>query len=50
MPRGLKLSAPRQVALQTYEDLPLKPDEVRGLLQMGLDAANKTMEILRAGV
>jgi Xaa-Pro aminopeptidase len=26
------------------------PDEVRGLLQMGLDAANKTMEIMRAGV
>ncbi|MFB0546777.1 MAG: M24 family metallopeptidase [Anaerolineae bacterium] len=26
------------------------PDDVRGLLQMGLDAANKTMEIMRAGV
>jgi Xaa-Pro aminopeptidase len=26
------------------------PDDVRGLLQVGLDAANKTMEILRAGV
>ena len=26
------------------------PDEVRGLLQMGLDAANKTMAIMRAGV
>ena len=25
-------------------------DDVRGLLQMGLDAANKTMEIMRAGV
>jgi Xaa-Pro aminopeptidase len=26
------------------------PDEVRGLLQMGLDAAKKTMEIMKAGV
>ena len=26
------------------------PDDVRGLLQMGLDAANKTMEIMQAGV
>jgi len=26
------------------------PDDVRGLLQMGLDAADKTMEIVRAGV
>ena len=33
------------MALQTCEDIPLKPDEVRGLPQMGLDAANKTMEI-----
>ena len=30
MPRELKVIAPRQVALQTYEDAPLKPDEVRG--------------------
>jgi len=26
------------------------PDDVRGLLQMGLDAANKTMELIKAGV
>ena len=26
------------------------PDDVRGLLQMGLDAANKTMEVIKAGV
>jgi Xaa-Pro aminopeptidase len=26
------------------------PDDVRGLLQVGLDAANRTMEILRAGI
>ena len=26
------------------------PDEVRGLLQMGLDAADKTMEVIKAGV
>jgi Xaa-Pro aminopeptidase len=26
------------------------PDEMRGLLQMGLDASHKTMELLRAGV
>lgn len=26
------------------------PDDVRGFLQMGLDAANKTMEIMRAGM
>ena len=30
MPRELKVIGPRQVALQTYEDVPLKPDEVRG--------------------
>lgn len=29
MPRELKLTAPRQVVLQTYEDAPLKPNEVR---------------------
>lgn len=50
MPRGLKLISPHQVALQTYADVPLKPDEVRVLLQMVLDAANKTMAIMRAGV
>ncbi|MCX6032187.1 MAG: Xaa-Pro peptidase family protein [Chloroflexi bacterium] len=26
------------------------PDDVRGLLQMGLDAADKTMEVIKAGV
>ena len=30
MPRELRVIGPRQVALQTYEDAPLKPDEVRG--------------------
>ena len=30
MPRELRVIGPRRVALQTYEDAPLKPDEVRG--------------------
>ena len=30
MPREIRVIGPRQVALQTYEDAPLKPDEVRG--------------------
>ena len=30
MPREFSLIAPRQVALQTYTDAPVKPDEVRG--------------------
>ncbi|PKO22206.1 MAG: oxidoreductase [Chloroflexi bacterium HGW-Chloroflexi-1] len=30
MPRELRLIAPRQVALVSYEDAPLQPDEVRG--------------------
>jgi hypothetical protein len=38
------------VALKTCEDVPLKPDEVHGLLQMGLDAANKMMDNMRAGI
>ena len=30
MPRELKVIGPRQVALQTYKDAPLEPEEVRG--------------------
>ena len=29
MPQEIKLTAPRQVTLVTYEDAPLKPDEIR---------------------